>query len=131
MIAVAILAGGLLGGLLRALLDIVIPSPVVFPVATLVVNLVGSVALGFFHHLSQHKAIAPWLRLGMTAGAIGAFTTFSTVCVDLAAALHHHLVWASVYGITSLLGGVLCIIAGEWCASAILRKTSTTEEVCS
>lgn len=49
------------------------------PYGTLAVNLVGSFLLGLLMEGSQHSALfSPEVRLGMTVGFMGGFTTFST-----------------------------------------------------
>lgn len=49
-----------------------------FPGGTLAVNLLGSFALGLAAGLADHYIIHPNLRLFLTVGLLGAFTTFST-----------------------------------------------------
>ncbi|MCB0305134.1 MAG: fluoride efflux transporter CrcB [Calditrichaeota bacterium] len=49
-----------------------------FPSGTLAVNLIGSFVLGLIAGLADHYIIHPNLRLFLTIGLLGAFTTFST-----------------------------------------------------
>jgi CrcB protein len=55
-----------------------------FPWATLFVNVAGSLWLGFIATLAIQKpgAIDPVLRLALTAGFAGGFTTFSTFAFE-------------------------------------------------
>lgn len=51
----------------------------VFPYGTLSVNLLGCFFLGVIGKFAlNHAAISPDLRVGLTVGFFGAFTTFST-----------------------------------------------------
>ena len=49
-----------------------------FPSGTLVVNVVGSFLLGVVMGITEHYVMNPNLRLFITIGVLGAFTTFST-----------------------------------------------------
>lgn len=51
----------------------------VFPYGTLAVNVAGSFLLGLIMEGSQHSTLlSPEIRLGLTVGFLGGFTTFST-----------------------------------------------------
>ena len=74
-------AGSAAGGVARFLLSTAIQeraaSP--FPVGTLVVNLTGSIALGFVLRYALGTAsISPEMRVMLTTGFLGGYTTFST-----------------------------------------------------
>jgi len=50
-----------------------------FPYGTLAVNVVGSLLLGALMYLALNtQAFSPNVRLGLTVGAMGGFTTYST-----------------------------------------------------
>jgi fluoride exporter len=50
-----------------------------FPYATLIINVTGSLALGFIMTLAtQRYLVDPRLRIALTVGFLGAYTTFST-----------------------------------------------------
>lgn len=74
----AVFVGGLVGTGLRVAVDSLIPGPI----ATLVVNVVGSLVLGFLVARLWPTASA-WLKAGLGAGLLGSFTTFSAVAVIL------------------------------------------------
>lgn len=80
-----IAAGGALGAVLRFLLSTGINASFgsSFPLGTLVVNVLGSGAMGFlFIIFAERMHVAPELRLALTVGLLGAFTTFSTFSVE-------------------------------------------------
>jgi CrcB protein len=79
----AVLVGGALGTGLRLGIDALIPHGAYdFPWSTLLINVVGSFALGYV--VSRVWPVAPdWLRFGLGTGLLGSFTTFSAVMVSL------------------------------------------------
>lgn len=72
--------GGFIGAILRYWMTGWVYSLLkgTFPTGTLVVNLAGSFVLGFFVGYSEHIIMHPAVRLWVTIGILGAFTTFST-----------------------------------------------------
>jgi len=54
----------------------------VFPVSTLLINLLGSLAIGFFWGLFERSAVSPDTRLFVMVGILGGFTTFSTFSLE-------------------------------------------------
>jgi len=73
-----------LGGFIGATLRYIISGWVYgiwstgFPYGTLIVNVVGSFLLGFLMAYMQNIVIHPNLKIFLTIGLLGAFTTFST-----------------------------------------------------
>lgn len=78
--AAAVGLGGAAGALARALAGRLIQTR--FPVATLLVNVLGSFLLAFFHRWSGNGT--PWIQALAGAGFCGAFTTFSTFILETA-----------------------------------------------
>jgi CrcB protein len=77
----AVAIGGALGSVARYLLGAFIQDRVAtaLPVGTLVINVVGSVLLGFFVQVGlESAAFSPEIRFFLTTGFCGGFTTFST-----------------------------------------------------
>ena len=109
----ALVIGGVFGGGLRYVLDTVVPSPHSFPLTTLLINLVGSFVLGLFYGVADVRQIPSWLRVGFGTGVIGAFTTFSTFCLDLTHEASTDLLLAGVYAIASILGGPILAFFGD------------------
>ncbi|MFN2615456.1 MAG: CrcB family protein, partial [Actinomycetota bacterium] len=54
-------------------------SSATFPWETLVINVSGSLALGFlFALVTERFRVGPTVRVALTVGFLGAYTTFST-----------------------------------------------------
>nr|WP_246456006.1 fluoride efflux transporter CrcB [Ruficoccus amylovorans] len=72
----SIALGGALGAVSRAVIGIWIPAE--YPWATLAVNVIGSLLIGFIFGLEAFHHLNPHLRLLLTTGFCGGLTTFST-----------------------------------------------------
>lgn len=99
-------AGGALGACLRyGLIQLVMRlhvSP--FPLGTMVVNLLGALAIGLMMMKLQHDH----LRLLLVSGLLGGFTTFSAFSWDaVQLMLHGQQVQAIIYVVGSVM---LCLI---------------------
>ncbi len=83
-----------------------------FPHGTLAVNLLGSVAMGFLSVLIvQRFQVSDEIRIGLLAGFLGSFTTFSTFALDtLQLATSEAILKAVLYVFLSV---ALCIL-GVW-----------------
>lgn len=114
-----IAGGGALGALARHGIDAgvwpVSPGNVSFPWATLAINTAGSFVLGWVLAWSATRSGAPdWVRPFVGVGFCGAFTTFSTLTVELVSfAWSGAVAMALVYLAASLLLGILAAAAGE------------------
>jgi len=79
----AVLVGGAAGSSLRLSSDLLLPHGAdAFPLGTLLINIVGSLALGFLAALVWPTAPG-WLRAGLGPGLLGSFTTFSAIAVSV------------------------------------------------
>ena len=92
-----------------------------FPVGTLLINLSGSLVLGFFLTLAtQRLLIDPRWRLLFAVGFLGAYTTFSTYTYE---SLDLILQGQWVAGLANLLGstlaGILAAAAGVYLAKLL------------
>lgn len=77
--------GGALGALSRYLVSTWIynKSQQVFPYGTFTVNIVGCFLLGFVYTLTLERSlISPQVRMMISVGFLGAFTTFSTFSLE-------------------------------------------------
>ena len=82
---VAIGIAGALGALARYGIGGLIAgrSARAFPWETFVVNVTGSFVLGFaFTIMTEQLTTGPWLRIAVTVGFVGAYTTFSTLAFE-------------------------------------------------
>ena len=79
--------GGAVGTVARYLLTLVIQSRAGagFPLATLLINISGSILLGFLMRYGlESTAASPEVRLLLTTGFCGGYTTFSTFSYETA-----------------------------------------------
>ena len=79
--------GGALGTVARYLLTLVVQARAGadFPLATLLINITGSVLLGFLMRYGLESATtSPEVRLLLTTGFCGGYTTFSTFSYETA-----------------------------------------------
>ena len=79
-----------------------------FPAKTLVINILGSFLLAFIMKIGfDVKEFDADLRIGVTTGFLGAFTTFSTLCKETVGLLDNGEYFSSIIYITfSILLGM-------------------------
>jgi fluoride exporter len=109
---IAIATGGAAGTLLRYNLNVkVFFSALSY--ATLTENLLGSFLLGCFVGWVFHVVIPEWLKLGLSVGLLGGFTTMSTFAADTFSLYTLHSVFdALTYVSVSFFGGVVMAFLG-------------------
>ncbi len=81
----SIAAGGAIGAVLRYWVSTGVYSLLGrgFPYGTLVVNIIGSLLMGFLYVLLlERMTVSPELRAALLVGVLGAFTTFSTFSIE-------------------------------------------------
>lgn len=84
MTLAAIALGGAAGALLRYLLSDAIGRAGVFPLGTLIVNASGALLLGLVAtFLLERSDASEAIRLGLTVGLLGGYTTFSTIQLEV------------------------------------------------
>ncbi|MDD3420035.1 MAG: fluoride efflux transporter CrcB [Candidatus Gastranaerophilales bacterium] len=119
----AIFLGGGIGSVLRYLCSFACSKAAcgVFPLGTFIINILGSLFLGFV--LGVFMAKSHWnqnLKLFMTVGVAGGFTTFSTFSVetfDLIKSGHNYL--GLIYPIASVFLGLVAVFVGFYLARSI------------
>ena len=79
-----------------------------FPFGTLIVNVVGSFAMGLFAGFFAYRAGIPQhMRLFLTTGILGGFTTFSAFSLDAALLIERHSFGlAAAYTIGTVAAGI-------------------------
>lgn len=106
--------GGMLGASLRYGLGIWFSDNTnIFPWATLTVNLSGAFLLSFLLFLPVTiKKVPPFILTGATTGILGAYTTYSTLTLEIVQLVETHLVISIIYLILSIFGGLFFSFIG-------------------
>lgn len=87
-----------------------------FPYGTFLINMTGSFILGMVVALiTDHYIIDPRLRILITVGLLGSFTTFSTYTYESIALIQQGQWWLGLVNLlgSSLLGGLSALL-GIW-----------------
>jgi CrcB protein len=115
--------GGVVGVILRYQLGHWIAewNTTPFPWATLGINITGSLAVGFLMPYLAGNTASPELRLLMTTGFCGGFTTMSTFSYDLISLFNEHQYgFAALYfSSTTVLSPLACLAGFRLAALAI------------
>ncbi|MEM9215779.1 MAG: fluoride efflux transporter CrcB [Cyanobacteria bacterium P01_F01_bin.150] len=119
--AIAIGLGAIAGAISRYLITLWLTQKIAtsFPVATLSVNALGCLGMGIFAALSMEQAAfwPPEIKLLISVGFLGSFTTFSTYELDTIGLMQEGHVgraiacWlgSATLGAISLYGGILLV----------------------
>jgi CrcB protein len=85
-----------------------------FPLGTLIVNLAGSFMMGVLAGwFAFRMGIPQHMRLFLTTGVLGGFTTFSAFSLDAALLIERHAYWlAAAYIAGSVVASILALFAG-------------------
>lgn len=120
-------AGGFLGAILRFLIE----SSYIFnyigniPLNTLLINITGSFLLSLILTITFYFGkINENVRLGITIGFLGAFTTFSTMCKEVVNLMIKQYYISAIFYITiSTILGLLAAYLGVIVAREIIPKS--------
>jgi CrcB protein len=95
-----------------------------FPWGTMLVNVTGSLVLGFLMVWLRATTASVEVRTLLTVGALGGYTTFSTLTYETAA-MFQEGEWrrAGFYALGSLVLGLVALMMGMAVADALLRKS--------
>lgn len=122
MQCLAVAAGGSCGAVFRFLLSALCGRLFGsgFPVGTLVVNITGSLVLGWFLTvIHQRGSVSDTMRLGIAVGFIGAYTTFSTLAYEANSLLENGSGLKALFNLVgSLVLGLAAVRAGIWLAES-------------
>ncbi|MCY4617231.1 MAG: fluoride efflux transporter CrcB [Chloroflexi bacterium] len=115
----SIALGGAAGSVFRHLLNRWIGQPDGLPLGILIVNLSGTLVLGLVATLFLERiGVSDNLRLAITVGLLGGFTTFSTVWLDTLHLLNGgRWAWALTNLVVSAAGG----LAAAWLGQQLAR----------
>ena len=85
-----------------------------FPTGTLIVNIVGSFAMGLLAgYFAARPGVPQHLRLFLATGVLGGFTTFSAFSLDAALLVERHAyVLAAAYVLGSVVAGISALFIG-------------------
>ena len=109
----AIAAGGALGALARWGVVKALPEPTGWPWAIFLVNVAGSLVLGWLGTGMLRRHSIP-LHLAVATGFCGALTTFSGFAVDTATLWSDNRIpLALAYGLGSVAAGLLAVMLGH------------------
>jgi len=114
--------GGAIGSVLRYGTGVAVGSVwrEAFPLGTLLINIVGSMAMGLFVG-AMARLLPGWqneARLFFAVGVLGGFTTFSSFSLDAIVLLERgDLLAMALYVVVSVLGGLSAL----WLALLVMR----------
>lgn len=115
--------GGALGASLRHLANLAAERlfGVAFPWGTLLINVVGSLAMGLVvGYLVRKIGVSNEIRLFVATGMLGGFTTFSAFSLDFATLWERgEAVSALGYAFASVICAILALFLGLWLARNI------------
>jgi CrcB protein len=118
----AIFAGGMVGAVLRVWVGQQFASTAPhWPWATFVINVTGSAALAYFAtRLQERLPLSTYRRPFLGTGFCGAYTTFSTMQVEILTMLDHYRYGLAVgYTVASIAAGYFAI----WATTALVRRS--------
>lgn len=112
----AVFIGGGLGSVARYLIQAGLHErihPYNFPWSTFIVNVIGSFLIGIFYTVSARFNLSMEVRLMLTTGLCGGFTTFSTFCYDGFEMIQTgHYVAFICYTLLSIILGISSVFGG-------------------
>jgi len=117
----AVAAGGAAGAVLRYLMAGAVQrfSGSAFPWGTFAVNALGSFLLGFlFVWLIERSTASELVRLALTVGMLGAFTTFSTYSLESIRLLQEGALGMAA---TNVFGQVVVCLVLTWLGIQLAR----------
>lgn len=98
-----------------------------FPPGTLTVNLIGSFIIGVLFELFDRFLIPTEIRLLLTTGFLGGFTTFSSFALDNTM-LYESSKYYSLFQdiLIHNLAGLVCVIGGIMLVKILLKRNQLT-----
>ncbi|MPM31676.1 putative fluoride ion transporter CrcB [bioreactor metagenome] len=115
--------GGFIGTLLRFGVGKLYPvaDKSSFPINTFIVNILGCFLIGLFYSLSEKSTVINSdIKLFLTVGLCGGFTTFSTFAHENLLLLKGGDIWIfALYTGLSIFLGILAVVAGAFIGNSI------------
>lgn len=121
MVQVAVFVGGFFGALLRVGVSHAI-TYAGFPLATLLINLSGTMFLPWWNGFAEEHQVPRWLQEGIGVGLCGAFTTLSSMMLDLVKLIHAGQITEAI--VYFLLTSVLGLLLTYYGASLVAERQS-------
>ncbi|MCB9097444.1 MAG: fluoride efflux transporter CrcB [Arcobacter sp.] len=120
---IAIGIGGAVGSILRAITVFYQTKyyPVDFPLGILIVNILGSLILGFVYFYISNFIVSENVRFLIITGFLGGLTTFSTFALDSYLLLNSSLSLAILNIILNISGSIFAIFLGVKIAQFIFK----------
>jgi fluoride exporter len=115
----AVAAAGSLGAVLRLVVARICGYFFItdFPVGTFIINITGSLFLGWFIAAATRSGMSDTMRLAIGVGFVGAYTTFSTFMHESNALIEKGEQFKAAANILgSLVVGLLAVRVGIWLA---------------
>lgn len=124
--ALVVFLGAGLGGVLRHMLNVALPKALGmgFPFATFLINVSGSLVMGLVVGYLAFRDGAGWtqtMRLFLTTGVLGGYTTFSTFSLDFLTLMERG---ETLNALLYAAGSVLLAFAGIYAGVAMMRALS-------
>lgn len=117
--------GGAIGASLRYGVNVTAPKLLGydFPWATMIVNVLGSLVMGVLIGIMAQGWNASYeMRVFLTTGVLGGFTTFSAFSIDFAAMYERkQQTLALAYAGGSVVLALLAVFAGLWLARTVIQ----------
>tara|TARA_Y100000590_G_scaffold342688_1_gene391365 strand:- start:698 stop:1069 length:372 start_codon:yes stop_codon:yes gene_type:complete len=108
--------GGFLGTVIRYLLQSLTSYlyPFQFPLGTILINVLGSFVIGLIYQFTnQNTILSDDIRLFLTVGILGGFTTFSAFSIDVMLLYQNNgKVIAFIYLLLSVMLSIIAVFAG-------------------
>lgn len=91
-----------------------------YPWGTMVINIVGSLAMGLFIATLARRGGSNELRLFVATGILGGFTTFSAFSLDFATLWERGATLPAFgYAVASVIGAIIALFLGLWLARGL------------
>ena len=115
--------GGALGSAARFVVSRLVQEHVStpFPLPTMAVNIVGCLLIGLVYGFAaRHEGLGDGMKLFLTVGFCGGFTTFSTFCNEnLSLMRGGHALATLLYTSGSVVLGFIAVAVGYWIAEKL------------